>query len=53
MHHLHHTDIFMHGTQQFDDLILYRVGILVFINQDVLKLMLVFDKASGTDFSNS
>ena len=41
----HHADIFMCGAQQFDDLILRRVGILVLVDQDVFELMLEFVQA--------
>ena len=38
----HHTDVFVHGAQQLDDLVLRRIGILVFIDQDVFEFPLVF-----------
>src|SRR5690606_226147 len=40
----YHTNIFVHSTKQFNDLILCRVGILVFINKYVFKFMLVLMK---------
>ena len=40
----YHTNILVHGTQEFDYFVLGGVGILVLINQDVFEFMLVFGK---------
>ena len=42
-----HANVFVSGSEEFDDFVLSRVGILVLIYQDITEFVLIFMEAIG------